>query len=82
VSHDGGSSSRPYTVVSMPAMWYVLDDIADGGVGCKVSRGFGADMMPWTWLGGNNLSKREVLADDFQRSQNSCCKVVINGRRS
>jgi hypothetical protein len=53
VSHDGGSSSRPYTVVSMPAMWYVLDDIA-AGVGCKVSRGFGADMMPGAWLGGNN----------------------------
>jgi hypothetical protein len=66
----------------MPAMWYVLDDIAARGVGCKVSRGFGADMMPGALLGGNNLSKREVLADDVQRSQNSCCKVMINGRRS
>jgi hypothetical protein len=65
LSHDGGSSSRPYTVVSMPAMWYVSDDTAVGGVGCEVSRGFGADMMLRTWLLGKILSKRVILVDDF-----------------
>ncbi len=45
MSHDGGSSSRPYTVVSIPAIWYVLDDTAVD-MGCEASRGFGVDMMP------------------------------------
>ena len=39
------SSSIPWTVVRMPAIWYVLEDIVFVAMECEFSKGFGVDMI-------------------------------------
>ena len=56
-----GSSSRPYTVVRIPAMWKVFDEIEGGGVEWVSERGLGVAMI--------NFVQCKVVNNDEQMGE-------------